>query len=486
MSDGALVLGRARRVAPALGLLTDDRLARLAAGGSTAAFSTIYKRHYQAIYRYCLSIVGNEHDALDALQETMASALRALTESDREISLRPWLFRIAHNEAITVLRRKRRETPVDEVRATAASDDTQGRDDLRELLDDLGLLTARQRSAIVMRELSGLSFAEIGLALEMSPEGAKQAVYEARCALQELREGRALECVEVRTKISAGDRRLLRGRRVRAHLRACEQCREFEAEIRDRRERFGAIAPLPAPLALGLLHGLIGGGSGGGGIAAGAGASLAGIAKIGIAGAIAIGVGVGAVEIRNHDPAPAARAATVRSQPPAQSPATTSAAAATGESAAAQTGPQGLQHARHHRGARDPGSQAVGAGAQAQSTDNSAGGQPTSADPASVADSSATVDSTSNNGNGPASTPPGHGGTPPGQGGVPPGLGAAPPGHGGTPPGQATSSESSPGNSGSAPGQTGQTPASGATPPGQSGGGAAGHSGEAPGHAGGG
>src|SRR5690348_5503886 len=103
MSDG-VALGRSTPGAsPVLGLLGDDRLAKLAAGGSTSAFAAIYKRHHQAIYRYCLSIVGNEHDARDALQETMTSALHAITGSEREIALKPWLFRIAHNEAVTVL-----------------------------------------------------------------------------------------------------------------------------------------------------------------------------------------------------------------------------------------------------------------------------------------------------------------------------------------------------------------------------------------------
>ena len=196
MSEG-IALDRTRtRAAPMLGLLSDDRLTRLAAGGSTAAFSTIYRRHHQAIYRYCLSIVANEHDARDALQETMASALRALQGEEREISLRPWLFRIAHNEAVTVLRKRRRESPVDELAATVVSDDPQDRDELRELIDDLGLLTARQRSGLVMRELSGLSFAEIGTAMDVSPEGAKQAVYEARCALKDSARPSA-QCVEV-------------------------------------------------------------------------------------------------------------------------------------------------------------------------------------------------------------------------------------------------------------------------------------------------
>jgi RNA polymerase sigma factor (sigma-70 family) len=492
MSDGSLVLGRAgQRITPALGLLTDDRLARLAAGGSTAAFSAIYKRHYQAIYRYCLSIVGNEHDALDALQETMASALHALAGNKREISLRPWLFRIAHNEAITVLRRKGRETPVEEVRASDAEDSTQGRDDLRELIDDLGVVTERQRSAIVMRELSGLSFTDIGAALAMSPEGAKQAVYEGRCALQDLRAGRQLGCTEVRAKISAADRRLLRGRQIRAHLRACSDCREFEAEIRGRRERFAAIAPLPAPVALGLLQGLIGGGSGGSGIAVGTSASMAAVAKLGIAGVIAIGVGVGALEIRGGGSAPA-KAAVEHSPGAPVSPAsaTTAAEAATAASAAhpgAKDSRQGDHHrvdsSRHHSDpSGDHGSRSAASGSHAGNA--GASEQPVAADQQSDPSGDSSPAVTTSNGNGPASTPPGHGGTPPGHGGVPPGLGAPAPGHGGTPPGQSTSTDTSPGHSGDAPGQTGQTPASGATPPGQAGDEAPGHAGEAPGHAG--
>jgi RNA polymerase sigma factor (sigma-70 family) len=494
MSEG-LTLGRsASRSAPALGLLRDDRLARLVAGGSTAAFTAIYKRHHQALYRYCLSIVGNEHDARDALQETMASALNALTGSEREIALKPWLFRIAHNEAVTVLRRKRRETPVDELAATAGDDGRETRDDLRELIDDLGLLTARQRSALVMRELNGLSFAEIGDALDVSPEAAKQAVYEGRCALRDLREGRALACAEVRKKISAEDRRLLRGRQVRAHLKACDSCREFAEEINQRRSSFAALAPLPAPAALGILQALLGGGSGGGGIAVGTGASLAGIAKLGIAGVIAVGVGAGAIEVRDHVRGDSSAAAEERVATPAAAdsestdassvPVTNdagpnSAAKASTHGGSAGKGDDGSEGGSSHSHAAGPGS-ANGAGGGGSTTTAE------DADPASGATDETTVADTAeavhdNNGNGPASTPPGHGGTPPGQGGNPPGLGAPAPGHGGTPPGQSTTDP--PGNSENAPGQTGQTPSEGASPPGQAPD-VPGNSGDAPGHSG--
>jgi RNA polymerase sigma factor (sigma-70 family) len=488
MSDGSLALRRPSRTSPALALLGDDRLAKLAAGGSTAAFSAIYKRHHQAIYRYCLSIVGNEHDARDALQDAMASALAALQGEEREISLKPWLFRIAHNEAITVLRKRKREAPVEEILLEAPDQDDAGRAEVRELVADLGLLTARQRSAIVMRELSGLSFDEIGAALEVSPEGAKQAVYEGRCALQEIREGRLLDCVEVRTKISANDRRMLRGRRVRAHLKACEGCREFADEIAHRRDRFAALAPLPAPAALGILQAILGGGSGGGGIAVGAGAGasagMAGLAKLGVAGVIALGVGAGALEIRSRDGNDTSASAAERSAPAtAAEPTTVSEPGTTTDIAASakREGPEAKRNGNDGRGGDNGDRAGSGANSASGSHGQNAPGESGSQTSPTQTDDSAAAVSDTNNGNGPASTPPGQGGTPPGQGGVPPGLGTEPPGHGGTPPGQSTTS--SPGSSGQAPGQTGQTPASGASPPSQAPDVAPpGNSGQAPGH----
>jgi len=77
MAGVAAQLPRAKMPATALRVLGDDRLFRLAAAGDSRAFELLYERHYQAIYRYCRSIVANPEDAADALQSTMTSALRA-------------------------------------------------------------------------------------------------------------------------------------------------------------------------------------------------------------------------------------------------------------------------------------------------------------------------------------------------------------------------------------------------------------------------
>ena len=85
-------------------LSTDDSLVRRAAKGDERAFAAIFKRHHQELYRYCRAILRDSDDAQDALQATMVKALRALPGEEREIALKPWLFRVAHNEAIGIAR----------------------------------------------------------------------------------------------------------------------------------------------------------------------------------------------------------------------------------------------------------------------------------------------------------------------------------------------------------------------------------------------
>src|SRR6516165_2921908 len=88
-------------------LLGDERLARLAGAGHERAFTVVYQRYHQSLYRYCRSILRDDADAQDALQSTFAAAFAALARGQRDAPIRPWLFRIAHNEAISVVRRRR-------------------------------------------------------------------------------------------------------------------------------------------------------------------------------------------------------------------------------------------------------------------------------------------------------------------------------------------------------------------------------------------
>jgi len=244
----------------------------------------IYRRYHQVLYRYCLAIVGNPEDAQDALQNTMIKAMRALEGEKRQIKLRPWLYRIAHNESIDLLRKRR---PTEEIDAEAfeggpsAAETAEARERLRALMTDLGELPDRQRGALTMREMAGLSFGQIGAAFDTSPAVARQTVYEARLGLREMSEGRDMACAEVCRVLSDGDGRIVRRRDIRAHLRSCPACRAFRDDIAGRQRDFAAIAPLPAIAAAGLLRGILASGAGA------SGAGLAGGAGVGAGGAVA-------------------------------------------------------------------------------------------------------------------------------------------------------------------------------------------------------
>jgi RNA polymerase sigma factor (sigma-70 family) len=269
MSEAAIPgLGTTHRAAR-LRLPSDDRLARSAASGEQRAFTAIFQRYHQELYRYCRAITGDDEDARDALQSTMLAALRALPGEKRRIALKPWLYRIAHNEAVALLRRRRSSADLSEEIPSEVQLEGQAetRVRLQQLVADLRNLPERQRGALVMRELSGMGYEQIGAAFETTPAAARQTVYEARLALHELAEGREMSCESVKQALSAGDGRVLRGRRLRAHLRSCEDCRAFQASIRRRKTDFAAILPLPAPAVAGLLHGILA--SNGGGMSGG-------------------------------------------------------------------------------------------------------------------------------------------------------------------------------------------------------------------------
>src|SRR3982750_4425113 len=222
MTATATLDPRPTRVAP-FSRLGDETLAGRAARGNDAAFTTLYERYYGPLLGYTRSILRDAEDARDATQSARENAFRALPGRDTSLPLRPWLYKIAHNEAITIMRRRRPQielAPELEPAVPGPEVDAEHRGRLAQLVDDLQSLPERQRGALVMRELNGLSYDEIGSALGLTNEAARRAVFDARNALHAAVDGRATACVSVRHSISDGDRRSLRARPIRAHLRS--------------------------------------------------------------------------------------------------------------------------------------------------------------------------------------------------------------------------------------------------------------------------
>jgi RNA polymerase sigma factor (sigma-70 family) len=225
------------------------------------AFASVYEQHHRALYRYCRSLLGNAEDARDALQSTMAKALAALRDEERDFELRPWLFRIAHNEAVSRLRARRETVNLDAAGAVGADSLPQtieDRERIALLRSDLLDLPERQRAALVLRELCGLGHEEIATVLDSNARAVKQTIFEAREALHQCAEGRAMVCAEVQRALSDGDGRVLRSRRMRAHVRSCRACRQFKAELAQRPRDLAALVPA-LPAGGGLLAQLLAG-----------------------------------------------------------------------------------------------------------------------------------------------------------------------------------------------------------------------------------
>jgi RNA polymerase sigma factor (sigma-70 family) len=231
---------------PLLQRLNDEHLARSVTAGNTRAYAPLYERYHQPVSRYCRSIVRDRADSEDVVQSTFTRALEALRRGQRDAPLRPWLFRIAHNEAVSLLRRRSAgDRAASELahRCFAAVDPVPEQHRLASLMTDLQELPERQRKALLLHELVGLSHDEIATCFATSPGAVKQATFEARSALAQLTEGRAMACANVRQLISKGDGRLIRSRRLRAHLRDCHACAAFAAALPARRQHLRALSP---------------------------------------------------------------------------------------------------------------------------------------------------------------------------------------------------------------------------------------------------
>src|SRR5256885_172202 len=165
---------------------SDERLVELARDGHERAFEAIVERYGPALERYASRLVGPSRGE-DAVQQAFVNAHKALiSESERKIELRPWLYRIVHNAALNALRSSREEQLLgDEAERLPLADDVfERRERLREALDAVAALPANQRDAILLRELEGRSHEEIALALGLSAGAARQQIFRARAALR--------------------------------------------------------------------------------------------------------------------------------------------------------------------------------------------------------------------------------------------------------------------------------------------------------------
>jgi RNA polymerase sigma factor (sigma-70 family) len=349
---------------------SDEALVARVRAGDDRAFELIFDRYHRGLLAFCTHMLGTREEAEDALQHTFMAAYRAMRATSGEIRLRAWLYTIARNRCLSVLRGRREQVAFDESRVAThrLASDVDRRAELRELLADLERLPEEQRAALVLFELGDHSHDEIAEILGVRREKVKALVFQARESLAGWRRARETPCNEIREQLATLRGAALKRATLRRHVACCDSCREFEAEVRRQRAAMGALLPI-APTAgfkAAVLSSVLGSGAaasgvGGGAAVAGLGAAKGLAAKSMLCAAIAGGAGsAGYMAVHRIDahraPAPKqaqvthhakARPTKARPRPaPASKPAA-AAAAPIATVAAAKSSPPTAGQARH-------------------------------------------------------------------------------------------------------------------------------------------
>ena len=308
----------------------DERLVAALRRGDEKAFEEIYDRHHRALLGFCRHMLGSHEEAEDALQHVFVSAHRHLCEASANVNLKPWLYTIARNRCVSMLRARRETLALDGMQepsseGLAVADAVELGEDVKEMLGDIARLPVDQRAALVLAELGDLSQQEIAAILDVRTDKVKALIFQAREALAGWRQARVVSCPEICEQLATLNGSALRRAPIRRHLALCPTCAAFEGEVKRQRAALALLLPvipsaglkpsvLTATLSAG--HGAAAAGAGGavaaGAAASGVGAGASGLTvKALVVAALAVGGGGGVVAVHELDqPRPVERPTT--------------------------------------------------------------------------------------------------------------------------------------------------------------------------------
>jgi RNA polymerase sigma factor (sigma-70 family) len=266
---------------------TDGDLVEATRAGDDRAFEQLFARYQRRVAAYVHGMVADHGRAEDITQEVFISALRRMRATDRPIAFRPWIHEIAKNACIDQFRRSRRgeEISYDAAESLRAAD--YGRlvarglgpeaviaqkQALHDLKGAFGGLSDTHHRILVLRELEGLSYREIGERLGMSRASVESTLFRARRRLAEEYDDLASgeRCLRVQAQLADAPLRALGSRdsrRLSNHVAHCQACRLHArsagldaaalARRPTRREAFGAkiAGLLPLPILLRFRRG---------------------------------------------------------------------------------------------------------------------------------------------------------------------------------------------------------------------------------------
>jgi RNA polymerase sigma factor (sigma-70 family) len=264
---------------PESGIDSDHRLVAAVRGGDDRAFEALYQRYQRRIHAYVLGMVKDHGRAEDVTQEVFVSALRRMRATDRPIAFKPWIYEIAKNACIDAFRRSKRgeEVSFDAEGGLAPADQTRlvardpapeaavaAKHDLETLCGAFGGLSESHHEILVLRELEGLTYEQIGERMGLTRPAVESTLFRARRRLSEEYDElvSGARCLRVQAIIAAaasGALGVRDSRRLSRHLSHCQVCRrEAMAAGLDRgllvrrpatrrfAEKVAGILPLPA------------------------------------------------------------------------------------------------------------------------------------------------------------------------------------------------------------------------------------------------
>src|SRR5918999_735971 len=224
---------------------TDHQLVSAVRRGDERAFEGLYTRYQRRITAYVYGMVKDHGRAEDVTQEVFVSALRRMRETERPIAFKPWIYEIAKNACIDQSRRSRRAeevsfdaqeglAPADYGRLVG-SDPTPdaavfAKQELEDLCGAFGGLSESHHEILVLRELEGLSYREIGERMGMSRPAVESTLFRARRRLSEeydelVTGARCRRIREVIARAGSGRLGVRESRRLARHVSHCQSCR---------------------------------------------------------------------------------------------------------------------------------------------------------------------------------------------------------------------------------------------------------------------
>ncbi len=197
---------------PVRRLRSDEALVTAVRRGDEDAFAVLTTRYQGRLLWFCRQILRSKEDAEDALQDVFIAAFNAIRADDREIALRPWLYRIARNRCINHLRRvavvdadSMDEHQADHGRTVV--DKVVSRQRFRQLVIDVQALPDAQRTALLLCEADGFSYERIALAMGTTVPSVKSLLVRARWNLLEASAARETACTETAHRATATRKR---------------------------------------------------------------------------------------------------------------------------------------------------------------------------------------------------------------------------------------------------------------------------------------